>query len=90
VQLAVSEAAPGVAFSNVPPRTVVQVLKPDGTLIRSLPAGDGGILRWNLLTDAGRPIGSGLYRVQVQGRDLSGRPIAPQPLYFGVVRHWSN
>ncbi len=87
VQLSVAtESAPGVSFTNVPPRGVVQIIKPDGTLIRSLPIGDGLVLHWNLLTDGGRPIAGGLYRVQVQGRDLSGRPVALQPLYFGVVR----
>jgi Tfp pilus assembly protein PilF len=88
VQLAVAaQPGPGVSFTNVPPRAVVQVMKPDGTLLRSLPTDDGRALYWNLLTDTGQPIAGGLYRVQVQGRDLSGRPITPPPLYFGVVRH---
>jgi hypothetical protein len=90
VQLMVAQPGPGVSFTNLPPRAVVQVMKPDGTLLRSIPSGDGGVLHWNLLTDVGRPIAGGLYRVQVQGRDVSGRPFTPQPLYFGVVRHWTN
>jgi hypothetical protein len=51
-----------------------------------LPTGDGRALDWDLLTDAGAPVAGGLYRVHVQGRDPSGRPVAPQVLYFGVVR----
>jgi Tfp pilus assembly protein PilF len=91
MQLVVAtQPGPGVTFTNVPPRAVVQVMKPDGTLLRSLPTGDGGALYWNLLTDSGRPVAGGLHRVQVQGRDLSGRSLTPQPLYFGVVRHSTN
>lgn len=77
---------PAVRFLNVPPRGVVQILKPDGTLVRALPTGDGWALSWDLLTEAGNPIAGGLYRARVQGRDASGRPLSPQLFYFGVVR----
>jgi hypothetical protein len=76
----------GVAFLNVPPRGFVLIFKPDGTLICALPTGDGGALRWDLLSAPGRPLDGGLYRAQVQGRDALGRMLPAQPLYFGVVR----
>jgi tetratricopeptide (TPR) repeat protein len=44
-----------VAFLNVPPRGFVVVLRPDGTLVRALPTGEGGALRWDLLTEARNP-----------------------------------
>ena len=84
--VATDAGGPGVSFGNVPPRGIVQILKPDGTLVRVLPSAGSMTLRWNLLTDAGNPIAGGLYRVQVQGRDAAGRSVAPQPLYFGIVR----
>jgi Tfp pilus assembly protein PilF len=79
-------AVPGVRFLNVPPRGIVQVLKPDGTLVRSLPTDDGPVVHWDLLSDTGNPIAGGLYRAQVRGRDSSGRSIPPQAFYLGVVR----
>jgi tetratricopeptide (TPR) repeat protein len=88
VQLSITaEAAGAVRFLNVPARGLVQILKPNGTLVRALPTGDGIVLGWDLLTASGNPIAGGLYRVRVQGRDPSGRPVPPQLLYFGVVRH---
>jgi Tfp pilus assembly protein PilF len=75
-----------LVFSNVPPRGVLQIARPDGTLLRSLPTGDGFALRWDLLVDGGRPIAAGLYRARAIGRDPSGRPTPPQLFYFGIVR----
>jgi tetratricopeptide (TPR) repeat protein len=87
VQLtATAEGTRGVVrFLNVPPRGVVQILKPDGTLIRTLPTSDEWSLVWDLMTDRGAPIAGGLYRARVQARDASGRALT-QFLYFGVVR----
>jgi tetratricopeptide (TPR) repeat protein len=76
----------GIRFFNVPPRAQVQILEPDGTLVRALPANNGLAREWDLLTETGTPIAGGLYRVRVQGRDASGRPFPPQLLYFGIVR----
>jgi Tfp pilus assembly protein PilF len=88
VQLAVvtGAAGSGVQFLNVPARGLLQILEPDGTLVRELPTGSGTAMSWDLLTATGSPITGGLYRARVQGRDASGRPVAPQLFYFGVVR----
>jgi Flp pilus assembly protein TadD len=77
---------PGVLFVNVPPRSSVRILEPDGTVVRALQAGDSPTLVWNLMTEAGDPIGGGFYHVQVRGQGRSGRPAAPQRFSFGVVR----
>ena len=74
-----------VAFLNVS-RGFVLVTRPDGTLVRAIPTDDGGVVRWDLLDDAGRPIGAGLYRARLQGRDAGGKPVPPQAISFGVVR----
>ena len=71
---------------NVPPRSLVQIQKPDGTLIRALTPVDGWALEWNLTTDGGAPVAAGLYRALITGRDPTGRPFSPQLVYFGVVR----
>jgi hypothetical protein len=65
---------------------LLQILEPEGTLVRALPINGAGALEWDLHTEAGHPIPGGLYRARVQGRDASGQPIAPQLFYFGVVR----
>ena len=82
----VDGAAPGVTFVNVPSRGIVQILKPDGTILRTLPTSTGGTLRWDLLLDTGAPIAGGLYRARVVGSGASGQSVAPQLFYFGVVR----
>jgi tetratricopeptide (TPR) repeat protein len=79
-------SAPHVTFTNVPSRGLLQILEPEGTLVRALPINGAGALEWDLHTEAGHPIPGGLYRARVQGRDASGQPIAPQLFYFGVVR----
>jgi tetratricopeptide (TPR) repeat protein len=82
--------APGIRFFNVPPRALVQIVRPDGTLVRTLPSSASLALDWDLLTDRGAPIGGGLYEARVQARDASGRPLRGQLLYFGVVRQRSE
>lgn len=77
--------APGVSFSNLPSQGLIQVLTPDGTLVRALPTTGASTLHWDLLSGAGVPIPGGLYLVRVQGRDPSGRTLPPQQLYLGVV-----
>jgi tetratricopeptide (TPR) repeat protein len=82
-------AEPGphaLLFINVPPHGVVQILKPDGSVLRSLPTGEGVTLRWDLLLDTGSPIAAGLYRARVLGHGPGGRAAPPQGFFFGVVR----
>lgn len=76
----------GIQFVNAPPDAFVQIMKPDGALVRALPTGKGLGLSWDLRTQTGSPVASGLYRARLQGRDASGRALAPQSLYIGVVR----
>jgi tetratricopeptide (TPR) repeat protein len=81
-----SAAQRGVVFVNLPPGASVRILEPDGTPVRDLRAQEGTSLTWDLLTQAGAPIPSGLYHVQVQSRDVAGRAVAAQRFAFGVVR----
>ena len=75
-----------VSFLNVPAKGYVQILRPDGSIVKAMTAGDGSSVRWDLLTDAGVPVAGGLFRVRILGRDASGRPIPPQLFYLGIVR----
>ncbi len=74
-----------VAFLNVE-RGFVLVTRPDGTLVRAIPTDDGGVVRWDMLDNAKRPLAAGLYRARLRGHDAAGKPVPPQMLYFGVVR----
>lgn len=75
----------GVVFTKAPPGGYVLVYKPDGTLLLALAVAADGTAAWDLRTGEGVPLPSGLYRADVQGRDVLGRPVPPQSLYFGVV-----
>jgi tetratricopeptide (TPR) repeat protein len=77
----------GITFVNVPPFGVVQVIRPDGSVLRTLSDGGRGAVSWDLRANGGLVLGGGLYRVRVLGRDRSGRPLPPQSLTFGIVRH---
>jgi tetratricopeptide (TPR) repeat protein len=85
VRMAITTAPPALTFLNAPAGVVIQVLRPNGALIRALPTGAGGAVTWDLLTDAGAPIGGGLYRARVHGRDPSGGRLPEQVMYFTVV-----
>jgi Tfp pilus assembly protein PilF len=89
IQLSTADAAGGVRFFNVPPRSLVQIQRSDGTVVRALTPVDGWSVDWNLTMDGGAPIAGGLYRAQITGRDPTGRPFRPQLVYFGVVRQRS-
>jgi Flp pilus assembly protein TadD len=81
--------ASGAVFENVPPNATVQVLRPDGTVVRTLSVGPRSVVSWDLRLDSGAPLGGGLYRVRVLARDPAGQPMPPQQFYIGVVRQRS-
>ncbi len=81
------QAGAGIEFLNVPPKGIVQILRSDGTVLKTLaPQQDTVRARWDFLGDAGAPVTGGLYRARLLARDAAGRPAAAQFLYFGVVR----
>ncbi|MEO6529222.1 MAG: cytochrome c3 family protein [Gemmatimonadaceae bacterium] len=86
VDVVLESAGARLVFTNLAPRLTARIYKPDGTVVRALPADERGSARWDLLSDAGDPVDAGLYRVQVNGIDASGRPLTPRLLYLGVVR----
>ncbi|MEO7963992.1 MAG: tetratricopeptide repeat protein, partial [Gemmatimonadaceae bacterium] len=75
-----------VAFINVPPNALVLIFRSDGTLLCALPTGEGGVRRWDMLTSPTHPIGAGLFKALVQGRDAAGQLLPSQFVSFGIVR----
>ena len=83
----VSEAQrPYIRFINVPANAFLQILRPNGALVRALPSGGGGVVTWDLLTDVGVPVAGGLYRVRLHSPDRANGALTQPPLHFGVVR----
>ncbi len=76
-----------VAFLNVPANALVLIFRADGMLLTALPTGTGGVRRWDLMTSPAHPIGEGVFRATLQGRDKNGQPIPSRTLAFGIVRH---
>ena len=75
-----------VAFVNLPATAIVQIFRPNGTIMRTVRSRGALSVDWDLRTDRGRPIPPGVYRVRVLGRDSNGRPVAQQTFYMGVAR----
>ncbi|MBC7894405.1 MAG: hypothetical protein H7066_03275 [Cytophagaceae bacterium] len=80
------EGPASLVFDNVPARGFVLIFRPDGSLLSALPTGAAGMLRWDLMVAPGQPLGAGLYRAQVQGRDASGNIVPLQVHHLGFVR----
>lgn len=79
-----------LAFVNLPATAIVQIFRPNGTLVRTVRSQGALNVAWDLRTDRGRPIGPGLYRVRVLGRDTAGQPVPPQTFQLGIARDQSG
>lgn len=73
-----------LAFFNTPTTAIVQIFRPNGTLMRTMRSQGALSVTWDLRTDRGRLIGPGLYRVRVLGRD-AGQPIPQQSFSIGIA-----
>ena len=90
ISIMTGSVVPGIAFANVLAHSVVQILKPDGTLVRALDAEKLGAVRWDFRTESGKLVSGGLYRARILGRDASGRLLPAQFRYVGVVRQHAD
>ncbi|MDQ4079907.1 MAG: tetratricopeptide repeat protein [Gemmatimonadota bacterium] len=77
---------PYVRFINVPANAFIQIIKPNGALVRALPTGGGGVVTWDLLTEVGAPVAGGLYRVRLYSPSQTDGALTQPSLHFGVVR----
>ena len=69
-------------FTNLPQRATIRIFTLDGTLIRTLEKeGPGNSLDWNLETEEGLPIASGMYLIHIEVPEVGERV-----LKFGVVK----
>lgn len=79
-----SATAAGVQFTSMGSIRQVDIMRLDGTLVRSIGATTTPV-RWDLRTEGGAPVAGGLYRARITGRDISGRS-STALLYVGLVR----
>ena len=82
-----SAFADKVRFVNLPARATIRVFSLDGTLIRTLEkSGEAADLDWNLQTDAGLPIASGMYIIHVEARRADGSVLGERVIKFGAIK----
>ncbi len=77
----VSPHADEVRFTNLRDAALVRIFTLSGTLVRTLRKQSASVLSWDLRTDYGLPVGSGVYLVHVEVPGAGTRVIK-----FGVVR----
>ena len=77
-------SAPAVEFTGANVITRVDIMQPDGTLLRSI-SGATMPMRWDLKNERGAPVAGGLYRALIVSREPSGRSRTTQ-MYVGLVR----
>ena len=77
-----------VRFVNLPAQATIRVFTLSGTQIRSIEKVDNGgtTVDWDLQSEAGLQIASGIYLIHVEARRSDGSVIGERVLKFGVVQ----
>ena len=73
-------------FVNLPDRATIRIFTISGTLIRTLQASSTRSLDWDLNTEAGLPVSSGMYLIHIEVKDAGGAVVGERVLKFGVVQ----
>jgi hypothetical protein len=73
---------------NLPAEATIRIFTLSGTLVRELEKVNDGstTIDWNLQSEAGLQIASGIYLIHVEGRRSDGSVIGERVLKFGVVQ----
>lgn len=77
-----------VRFVNLPAQATIRIFTLSGTQIRAIEKVDNGgtTVDWDLQSEAGLQIASGIYLVHVEARRSDGSVIGERVLKFGVVQ----
>lgn len=74
-------------FVNLPAQATIRVFTLSGTLVRTIEKNSPtATIDWNLRTEAGLPVASGMYLIHVEARQADGSVIGERVLKFGVVQ----
>ena len=73
---------------NLPSQATIRMFTLNGTLIRTIEKVNNGqtTVDWDLTTEAGLQIASGIYLIHIDARDSSGTSIGERVLKFAVVQ----
>jgi hypothetical protein len=74
-------------FTGLPDRASIRIFTLSGTLIRTLEkSGPERSLDWDLQTEQGLPIASGMYLIHVEAKKADGTLLGEKVIKFGVVK----
>jgi hypothetical protein len=74
-------------FVNLPAQATIRIFTLSGTLVRTIEKNSGtATIDWNLRTEAGLPVASGMYLIHVEARRADGSVIGERVLKFGVIQ----
>lgn len=74
-------------FVNLPAQATIRVFTLSGTLVRTIEKNSpAATIDWNLRTEAGLPVASGMYLIHVEARQADGSTIGERVLKFGVIQ----
>ncbi len=74
-------------ITNLPSRATIRIFTLNGTLIRTLEkSSDARFLNWDMNTEEGLPIASGMYLIHVDAKDDAGATYGERVLKFAVVK----
>jgi len=83
----VSNLADIARFTGLPTRATMRIFTLSGTLIRTLEKnGPERSFDWDLQSENGLPIASGMYLIHVEARQADGTMIGEKVIKFGVVK----
>ncbi len=77
-----------VRIVNLPAQATVRIFTLSGTLLRTLQKSNPATttIDWDLNSEAGLQVASGMYLIHVEARDSAGGVIGERVLKFGLVR----
>ncbi|MBT8399169.1 MAG: T9SS type A sorting domain-containing protein [Rhodothermia bacterium] len=83
----VSRVVDVTRITNLPEQATIRVFTLNGTLIRTLEKNSSARhINWDLNTEEGLPIASGMYLIHVEAKDSAGATYGERVLKFAVVK----
>ena len=75
-------------FVNLPAQATIRIFTLSGTMVRTIEKNNPGTatIDWDLRTEAGLPVASGMYLIHVEARASDGSVIGERVLKFGVIQ----
>ena len=76
-----------VRFTNMPHQATIRIFSLNGSLIRTMVKNSPeATMPWDLTTEEGLPIASGMYIIHVEARTADGAAIGEKVLKFAAIK----